>query len=543
MLKLVRLDCIKHRVSRATKRKFDANLHQLPGTYIQQAHRTKSIKGKSSSASKKRTKCIDDSTAAIQDTNTEQEVSAVSLGRKRNKSYTPRPVCNGDLCDFNFSFFCNREDDKWYLRYPFRKNKCNPCHNGHLPLCVEHVTMALRHLPPEIDQFIIHHLNEHVHTTTIAKLILQSYGKVVTDKSIRQYRDKMSYSILKATSDLPYGTPVECLIAEFSKKPDVSFVYVTHDLNSGFVTSQKRRDDNAATLIEGNDTEYISVYKDEVEAWRKLLQVGDTQKILVAFAWCHDEELRAANMFPEFLACDTTFGVTKEQRNLFLFAGIDGNNKVFTAFRCFMPSKETRAYNWALRVALRHLLSDTPLLFNQCVATDQELAMYQPLRAMMEHVPCMYHSRHRLDKFHLLTKEWLDKVAMKVSGDDAKTIIQILLNMLTDIFEYVETEAEMNLTLNHFKRYYNSIKSQLQSVYALKEIEKIAMTIENQLKYVCHCYFIDVTTFGFVGDSIAEAANSGIKQGDVQVASNMTINTSAATQVRICENQTHNKNK
>jgi hypothetical protein len=85
--------------------KFDANLHQLPGTYIQQAHRTKSIKGKSSSASKKRTKCIDDSTADIQDTNTEQEVSAVSLGRKRKKSYTPRPVCNGDLCDFNFSFF------------------------------------------------------------------------------------------------------------------------------------------------------------------------------------------------------------------------------------------------------------------------------------------------------------------------------------------------------------------------------------------------------------------------------------------------------
>ena len=115
--------------------------------------------------------------------------------------------------------------------------------------------------------------------------------------------------------------------------------------------------------------------------------------------------------------------------------------------------------------------------------------------------------------------------------------------MLTDIFEYVETEAEMNLTLNHFKRYYNSIKSQLQSLYALKEIEKISMSIENQLKYVCHCYFIDVTTFGFVGDSIAEAANSGIKQGDVQVASNMTINTSAATQLKICENQTHNKNK
>ena len=40
-------------------------------------------------------------------------------------------------------------------------------------------------------------------------------------------------------------------------------------------------------------------------------------------------------MFPEFMGCDTTFGVTREQRNLFLSAGVDGNNKVFTAFHKF----------------------------------------------------------------------------------------------------------------------------------------------------------------------------------------------------------------
>ena len=543
ILKSIRLDCIKYRVSRAAKRKFDGDFLQLPGTYIQQAHISKSVKGKSSSTTKIRTKFLDKSPEPSTDTEIVNETTARIVNLNRNKSYTPRPVCNDDRCKFNFTIICNKGDEKWYLRYSYRTNKCNPYHNGHIPLCVEHVTMALRHLPPEIDQFIVHHLNEHVHSTTIAKLILQTYGKVVTAMAIRQYRDNINYSILKATSDLPYGTPVERLIAEFSKKTDVSFVYVTHDINSGFVTCQKRRDDNIATLIDGDTTEFISVYQDQVEAWRKLLQIGDSQKILVAFAWCHDEELRAATMFPEFLACDTTFGVTKEQRNLFLFAGIDGNNKVFTAFRCFMPSKETRAYNWALRVALRHLLSDHILSYNQCVASDQELAMYQPLRAMMEHVPCMYNSRHRLDKYHLLTKEWLDKVALKVSGEEAKTIIKILLNMLSDLFVYVETEAEMNLTLNHFKRYYNSIKSQLKSEYVQKEIEDIALSIENKLKYICHCYFIDVTTFGFLGDSIAEAANSGIKNGDVKVASNMTINTSAGTQLKIVENQTHKKNK
>ena len=60
-MKSIRLDCIKYRVSRAAKRKFDGDFLQLPGTYIQQAHISKSVKGKSSSATKIRTKFIDKS--------------------------------------------------------------------------------------------------------------------------------------------------------------------------------------------------------------------------------------------------------------------------------------------------------------------------------------------------------------------------------------------------------------------------------------------------------------------------------------------------
>ena len=60
----------------------------------------------------------------------------------------------------------------------------------------------------------------------------------------------------------------------------------------------------------------------------------------------------------------TTFGVTKEQRNLFLFAGIDGNNKVFTCFHCYMPSKKARAFNWALHSALAQLLTGNKFKLN-----------------------------------------------------------------------------------------------------------------------------------------------------------------------------------
>ena len=74
----------------------------------------------------------------------------------------------------------------------------------------------------------------------------------------------------------------------------------------------------------------MSIYRDEISAWCKSLKLGDNQTILVTFAWCSDEDLRMARTFPEYMAYDTTFGVTKEQRSMFVVAGIDGHNKLLT---------------------------------------------------------------------------------------------------------------------------------------------------------------------------------------------------------------------
>ena len=124
--------------------------------------------------------------------------------------------------------------------------------------------------------------------------------------------------------------------------------------------------------------------------------------MLVAFAWCSDKDLHLPRAISEYTTCDTIFGVTKEQRNLFIFSGIDGHNKVFTTMRCFVPSKETKKYHWVLRTALRHIVKDTTLLFNQCTACDEELTIYQSLRAVMDTMPCLDKSRNRLEKYHLL---------------------------------------------------------------------------------------------------------------------------------------------
>ena len=43
------------------------------------------------------------------------------------------------------------------------------------------------------------------------------------------------------TIEHPHGTNDDHFIAEFSKKEDISYLYITHDVQSGFVTHKKEK--------------------------------------------------------------------------------------------------------------------------------------------------------------------------------------------------------------------------------------------------------------------------------------------------------------
>ena len=84
-------------------------------------------------------------------------------------------------------------------------------------------------------------------------------------------------------------------------------------------------------IIIDEESQYIYVYRDEISAWRKTLRIRDDQTMLVAFAWCSNKGLSLARMIPECMVYDTTFGVTSEQRSMFIIAAVDSHNKVFNA--------------------------------------------------------------------------------------------------------------------------------------------------------------------------------------------------------------------
>ena len=68
----------------------------------------------------------------------------------------------------------------------------------------------------------------------------------------------------------PHGAYADRLGADFSKQDDISYLYSTHNVQSRFVTHKKEQNDDP--VVEYEESEYISVYRDEIEAWRKSSQ-------------------------------------------------------------------------------------------------------------------------------------------------------------------------------------------------------------------------------------------------------------------------------
>ena len=54
------------------------------------------------------------------------------------------------------------------------------------------------------------------------------------------------YLLLMDTIGQPHGTPVDCLITEFSKQNDINYLYFNHDLQSVFVTHKKEKKNEPA---------------------------------------------------------------------------------------------------------------------------------------------------------------------------------------------------------------------------------------------------------------------------------------------------------
>ena len=169
------------------------------------------------------------------------------------------------------------------------------------------------------------------------------------------------------------------LIRLFESMDGVSFVYVQHKINSGFVTYTKDRSSpiKQSQFIDQENTSLAAEI--EIESWRGSLGLNGSKDILVSFAWAHDSEIRLFRMFPEFIAVDGTFGMNLQKRSLLTANGYDADKKSFIDFRCFIPSKQKKAYRWAIGKAMPFLVGSA-IRYNQVIACDMEQALVDSIK-------------------------------------------------------------------------------------------------------------------------------------------------------------------
>ena len=406
-IETIEFSCVKCHLSCASSEGYNENCIQQCGTIIQPRHQSGSFKGSSRSSKLKLVK----STNKGPDSKT-----------KRNKSSSLRPLHKSNLCSFKFKIFLSAGDGCWYLSY--NKNSATQMHHvNHYRPIEDHVSLSYSHLTDEIKQYIQNSLSKHINGKHIINMVLSCFGVNITQVSINNARREYTANLLKSYGLDPAKSSCDKLLQYFRANSEISFLSVTHSVDTGFVTTRKTKGSRGmfiSTEEKVNDDAH-SISSDNVKTWRDALKVGDGKQLLVALAWLHEEDMRNLSLFPEMLSIDVTFGVNKEQRNLLRVCGIDGNFKVFPAFNCFMPSKQYRAFNWVCKVAFPKLVGNDILRYNTLITSDQESPLISGIRSMMgprtmvsgDKFP-LRRSIHRLDMFHIFLKEWRNNVSVFV---------------------------------------------------------------------------------------------------------------------------------
>jgi hypothetical protein len=197
-----------------------------------------------------------------------------------------------------------------------------------------------------------------------------------------------------------------------------------------------------------------------LEPIRDRLKVG--QKVLLAAAWARNDERRLFEMFPEVLMFDVTAGTNSEGRPLGCTASPDGNMKVFTPVRVFMPSECYWVFHWIFRTAIPSLLGKDSLKRTQLVLSDGDKNIYNAFDNCREEL--YPNAVHALCMYHLVTKQLHEQVRRRLLDPDETVSKDMICTFKYWLFSWmsiggVETEEEWAMSHNALRSWLESFKS------------------------------------------------------------------------------------
>ena len=126
-----------------------------------------------------------------------------------------------------------------------------------------------------------------------------------------------------------------------SKSIQTDHVQVTKDLHDRFTVSYPPQEDLDAI--------------DDANSGRKSLNIIETNRYLMAFAWAVPEEAFLFKLFPEVVTVDVVKSTNNEKRPLFTMCGKTTHGKMFTIMRVFLLHEKTWIFRWLFCIVLPRL--------------------------------------------------------------------------------------------------------------------------------------------------------------------------------------------
>ena len=233
----IEVTCAKHLLSRTTKTEtmYNDNCIQQCGTIIQPKHQSSSVKGSSRSSKLKHVK-YDKSTCTVAATGSKNRMTSI------------RPVEAENKCPFMFYVFLSTHDNKWYLSYS-STSSTRMCHQNHFKIPDDSIIHNYGDLPTNIKSYIRDSIGNYVPGPNIVNMVSTLFGVNLTSTAIGTARKEYTTQILNDYSVDPANSSCDKLLEYFRGNEEISFLSVTHSVDSGFVTYRRTRCSKKSILI------------------------------------------------------------------------------------------------------------------------------------------------------------------------------------------------------------------------------------------------------------------------------------------------------
>ena len=220
------LACVRRRTYRSrSKLQFEDGKLQASDTIVGKEHQSSSIRGKSRS-----------STLALANVSGESMQKNSKLVRK-NRASSRLAMNKGDECTFSLTIHFSVLNGNWYIHQVQETNKTQLCHCSHLQISPKHLITQKRLIKEDVRIEINSLIVSGASNIVVINHIRRKFSVLISSSLLQEMRNKMIVDIIEERDDEVHcKSSIDRQLAMFMALEKVSYFYVLHNGNTGFVT-------------------------------------------------------------------------------------------------------------------------------------------------------------------------------------------------------------------------------------------------------------------------------------------------------------------